>query len=105
MVLKLPTWKPIELCTATMALPSYGSVSDRTSRPRWPVTDPASMDARACALSSAPLGLGRPPREALPARRSRAAGAAGPSGAATALRSPLGLSPAPVSALRRRCRD
>ena len=51
MVLKLPTWKPIELHTATMILPYSGSVSDCTSRLRWSITDPASMDAPACALS------------------------------------------------------
>ena len=52
LVLKLPTWKPIELYTAAVVLPSYGSASDRTSRLRWSITDPASMDAPACALSS-----------------------------------------------------
>ena len=41
LVLKLPTWKPIELYTAAVVLPSYGSVSDYTSRLRWSITDPA----------------------------------------------------------------
>ena len=51
MVLKLPTWKPIELYTAAVVLPSYGSVSDCTSRLRWSITDPC-VDGRAsvCAL-------------------------------------------------------
>ena len=55
MVQKLPTWKPTELYTAAVVVPSYGSVSDCTSRLRWSITDPASMDAPACALSKRAL--------------------------------------------------